>query len=243
MTTRGPIFQFDADEVFARIRAKPVRWDDLAGSRDAIVRRRLRPIIEGLLASGAVKKVQFGGHKLLAAAAWQPTKAQQLQDIYERCRPTNGCLCWSGYVDPQRGPIVHVVWGSGERSARRQVWGLHLRKMDFGHTITMTCENPDDCIRFEHMKRVGRGHKQEGKPKTLAHRRAIALAKRKDSKLDEVKVLEILSNSKSHRQMARDMDVSASTVQAVRARDRWRNYKATPFSGLDAANDSERRRA
>ncbi|MES2247608.1 MAG: hypothetical protein V4645_10020 [Pseudomonadota bacterium] len=244
MTTRRPKIEFDADEVFARIRTKPVRWDDLAGTRTAAARRRLRPIIEELLNSGAVKVVRLGGTRHLAAAAWCPSKQEQLDDIYGRCRAVDGCMLWTGRIDPVRGPAMYAGWGGTERSTRRRVWGLSRRKLEYSATLAMTCANPDDCVLFEHMQRANRGTKQKGKAKTLVHRNAIAMAKRRTvAKLSDEKVSEILASEKSSRHLAREMDVSAATVLAVRSGDRWRNYRATPFSGLDAANDSGRRRA
>lgn len=241
MSKRGTPISFDADSVFARIREQPISWNDLAGSRDASVRRRLRPIIDTLLASGAVKVVRFDRRRFLAAADWEPSKQQLLDEIYGRCRAIDGCLLWSGHIDHLRGPIMYAQWAGSERSVRRRVWGIRRRDLGYSHTVAMTCENPDTCVLFEHMERVSRGIKQVGQPKTLAHRRAIALAKRKTAKLNEEKVSEILASEKSGRQLAREMDVSSATVQAVRARDRWRNYRATPFTGLDAANDAGRR--
>jgi hypothetical protein len=241
MSKRRTPISFETDAVFERIRRQPLCWDDLAGSRDSAVRRRLRPIVEGLLASGAVKFVRLGGRRLLAVAGWEPTKEQQLQEIYDRCRAVDGCLLWADHIDPQRGPVMYAAWAGTERSVRRRVWGIRRKSLDFSRTVAMTCENAETCVRFEHMELVGRGAKLQGKPKTLAHRRAIALAKRRTAKLDETKVSKILVSEQSGRSIARELDVSQATVQAVRAGDRWRNYRATPFSGLEAANDSGRR--
>lgn len=242
MTTRRPKIEFDADEVFARIRTKPVRWNDLAGTKTA--RRQLRSIIDNLLASGAVKFVRLGGSRHLAAAAWSPSKQEELDEIYGRCRAVDGCMLWTGRIDPDRGPAMYAAWGGTERSARRRVWGIRQRKLDRASTVAMTCANPSDCVLFEHMQRSNSGAKMKGKPKTLLHRIAIATAKRKTSgKLTDEKVARILEGDESTRCLARELDVSQATVHAVRSRDRWRNYRATPFSGLDAANDSGRRRA
>lgn len=241
MSKRRTPITFDVDTVFARIRKSPIGWSELAGSSDATVRRRLRPIVDELVASGAVTFVRFGGKRYLAVAGWQPSKEQLLQEIYDRCRAVDGCMDWTGHIDHRRGPVVYAAWGGTERSVRRRVWSMSRQPLGFSHTVAMKCENPDTCVLFEHMVRVSRGIKQKGQPKTLAHRHAIAQAKRKTAKLDEVKVSEILSSEKSGRQLAREMSVSSATVQAVRTRDRWRNYRATPFSGLDAANDAGRR--
>lgn len=241
MTKRRNLFNFEADSVFARIRQAPISWRDLAGSSDATVRRRLRPIVDELLTSGAVKFVRFGGKRRLAVAGWEPTKLQLLQEIYDRCRVSDGCMEWTGRLDPQRGPVQYASWGGTERSVRRRVWAARRGKLDFAHTVAMTCANPETCVLFEHMEKVDRGAKQQGKPKTLVHRLAIAAAKRRSAKLDEIKVSEIRSSEKSGRRLAREMNVSQTTVQKVRANDRWRNYRATPFSGLEAANDSGRR--
>ena len=242
MSSRHPIIEFDLDEVFARIRQKPVRWNDLAGTKTA--RRLLRPIIDELLASGAVKFVRLGGSRHLAAAAWCPSKQEELDEIYGRCRAVDGCMLWTGRIDPDRGPAMYAAWGGTERSARRRIWGIQQRKLDRSTTIVMTCANPDDCVLFEHMRRGNRGVKLKGKPKTLLHRSAIAAAKRQATgKLTEERVALILTSEKSTRCLARELDVSHATVQAVRAGDRWRNYRATPFTGLEAANDGERRRA
>ncbi len=242
MTKRRANNEFDLDEVFARIRMKPVRWVDLAPTRAASV--RLRPIIDELLAAGALKTVRLGGSKHYAAAAWKPSKEQQLDEIYGRCRAVDGCMLWSGRIDPERGPSMYAAWAGTERSVRRRVWGIRLRKLDRSTTIAMACAYPEECVLFEHMRRSNSGAKMKGKPKTLLHRNAIAMAKRKaGTKLNEEKAAAILSSDKSSRCLAREMDVSQATVWAVRAGDRWRNYRATPFSGLDAANDSERRRA
>jgi hypothetical protein len=242
MNTRRPIIKFDLDEVFACIRETPVRWSDLARTKTA--RRLLRPIIDELLASGAVMFVRLGGSRHLAAAAWRPSKQEQLDEIYGRCRAVDGCMLWTGRIDPDRGPAMYAAWAGTERSVRRRIWGVRQRKLDRSTTITMTCANPDDCVLFEHMQRANRGVKLKGKPKTLLHRNAIAAAKRKATgKLTDERVALILTSEKSTRCLAREMDVSQATVQAVRSGDRWRNYRTTPFTGLDAANDAERRRA
>ncbi|MEZ2297269.1 hypothetical protein [Variovorax sp. RCC_210] len=242
MTKRSPNIEVDSDEVFACIRMKPVRWPDLARTRTAAV--LLRPVIDGLLASGAVKFVRLGGSRHLAAAAWSPSKEEQLAEIYGRCRAVDGCMLWTGRLDPQRGPAMYAAWAGTERSVRRRVWGIRSRRLDRATMVVMTCANPEDCVLFEHMQRANRGVKLKGKPKTLLHRNAIAAAKRKTTgKLTDERVALILASEKSTRCLAREMDVSQATVQAVRSGDRWRNYRATPFTGLDAANDAERRRA
>lgn len=243
MSNRRVPITFTVESVFARIRQAPIGWSELAGSRDATVRRRLRPIVEGLLASGAVEVIRFGGRRLLAAAGWKPTKAQLLQDLYDRCRAIDGCMLWAGHIDTRRGPVAYAGWGGTERSVRRRIWANVRRPLDYSHSIAMTCENPESCVLFEHMKPVSRGIKMEGKPKTLAHRRAIATGKRRSAKLDEMKVERIRSSEKSGRSLAREMKVSATTVSKVRKNDRWRNYRATPFSGLEAANDPGRQQA
>ncbi len=242
MTKHRIPLEFDLDEVFARIRMKPVRWVELAGTRAAAA--KLRPIVDALLASGAVKIVRMGGSRHYAAAAWSPSKQEQLDEIYGRCRAVDGCMLWTGRIDLERGPAMYAAWAGTERSVRRRVWGIRLRKLDRSTTIAMTCANPEDCVLFEHMQRSNSGAKMKGKPKTLLHRNAISMAKRKaGTKLNEEKAAAILSSDKSSRCLARELNVSQATVLAVRAGDRWRNYRATPFSGLDAANDSERRRA
>lgn len=241
MSKRRTPITFDADVVFERIRRAPIGWNELAGSRDSGVRRRLRPLVDQLLASGAVEAIRFGGKRLLAVAGWQPSQQELLQEIYDRCRADDGCMVWAGHLDQQRGPVMYAAWGGTERSVRRRVWAAYRRKLDFSHSIAMTCENPETCVLFEHMEKVSRGIKQQGKRKTLAHRRAIAIAKRQSAKLDETKVAEIRTSEKSGHRLARELKVSQTTVQKVRANDAWRNYRATPFSGLEAANDSERR--
>lgn len=242
MNTRRPITALDPDDVFARIRQKPIRWRDLATTRTA--QRLVSPIIDGLLSSGAIKFVRLGGLRHLAVAGWHPSKEEELAEIYGRCRAVDGCMLWTGRIDPERGPAMYAAWGGTERSARRRVWGIRQRKLDRASTIAMTCANPDDCVLFEHMRRTNSGEKMKGKPKTLVHRAAIATAKRQCSgKLSQEKVDMILSSEKSTRCLARELDVSQATVQSVRSGDLWRNYRATPFTGLEAANDSERRRA
>lgn len=244
MTRRRISIAFDATSVLARIRVKPIHRDDLAGTKNPTARRQLRVVLDGLLESGSVKVVRLDGRRLLAAASWTPTKEMQLAEIYGRCRAEDGCMLWTGRIDKARGPTIYAPLAGTERSVRRRIWGIHRRKLDRSTTIAMNCAYPEDCVLFEHMERSSAGAKMKGKPKTLLHRIAIATAKRLTvGKLSEEKVERILQGEGSTRSVARELDVSQAIVQAVRAGDRWRNYRATPFSGLEAINDSGRRRA
>jgi hypothetical protein len=98
------------------------------------------------------------------------------------------------------------------------------------------------CCHPDHSIKSNRSKVQKGKPKSAAHRAAIAMARRANAKITDEQVREIRQMEGSSRQVAAIYGIDDTYVSQLRRHKSWKDY-GNPFAGLFSANDSQRARA
>jgi len=114
-------FEFDRDQVLATIEAGPVQYAALAGTMSDPARAQLRAIIDELMGQGLIRLIQLDRFPHYVVTDWVMPDELRLQLIEGKCRRTlDGCLIWTGYIDPRRAP-----WCGSVRTAhprQRAAW-------------------------------------------------------------------------------------------------------------------------
>lgn len=225
----------DRTSVLARITAAPTRYRDLV-STSKPERAKLRKIIDGLLADGAIKQAYINRFPYYVRAAWVLSGAELLADIEGRCRRTvDGCLLWSEYVDDAVGPIWRGSVEHGPRSVRRTVWEMRGGgALTFRDVVKPECGNAA-CVAFDHLRKTTRAEPLAGRPKTPGHALRIAIAAQAGAKkLDWDKVRAIRASTETTAVLALRYGVSKQTITAIRRGAIWKEREAGIFSGLIA---------
>lgn len=214
--------KFTSSNVLARIKRGPVRYSDLAGTRAHRVRVHLRPIIDALEAQNAIKGIHLDGVAHYAIADWELSDSEKLRLIEEKSRRLmDGCLEWTGYVDPRRGPMVRFGSDGSPIAVRRVVWGIKRGELDYQDTVRFRCEN-SACIELKHMKKGRREDPAKGRALNPAQRSRIAEGLRATrAKLDWDKVRTIRASSESDAVLAERYQVTKATISAVRRNETW----------------------
>ena len=215
---------FRRDRVLAKIQQGPIRYADLAGSHSYAIRKRLRPLIDRLVAEGLIRETYIDRFPYYVAADWELTDEQRLEIMKGRCKPVHGCMVWTGYVDPKRGPIVRF----GDESptpARRAAWQIKRGPLGYQQTVRMQADCEPDCIEYTHMKLGRREDPAKGKHISVLHRQRIAQAHQVTrGKLDWEKVRVIRASTKSDAVMAEQFGVSKATIGQVRRGETWKEF-------------------
>lgn len=154
----------------------------------------------------------------------------------------DGCWIWQG------------ACANNGRSPRASIGGkvLYVRRVlhDLMHPQTplkgrqcpgSTCDKYL-CCHPDHSTKSNRSKVQKGRAKSVAHRAAIANARRANAKLTAEQVREIRQMTGSSRAVAAIYGIDDTYVSQIRRHEVWREY-GSPFAGLLAANDSQRARA
>lgn len=215
---------FRRDRVLAKIQEGPVRHADLAGTMSDPVRARLRKVIDALLYEGVIRQVYIDRFPHYVAADWELTDEQRLEIMNGRCKPIHGCMVWTGYVDPKRGPIVRFGDDS-PTPARRAVWQIKRGPLGYQQTVRMRPDCETNCIEYAHMKLGRREDPAKGKNISPLHRQRIAKAhQRARGKLDWDKVHAIRASNESDQVLARRFGVSKATIGQARRGETWKEF-------------------
>lgn len=210
--------------VLAAIQEGPCRYAVLAGSMSDPRRARLRRVIDKLVAQGAIKQVYIDRFPYYVTADWAMTDAQRLEIVTGRCRPVDGCMVWTGYVDPKRGPIVRFGDGS-PIPVRRAVWQIKRGALGYQQTVRVRDECEPNCVEYRHMRLGRREDPAKGKNIALLHRQRIAQAHQTArGKLDWDKVREIRASNEPDAELAKRYGVSKATIGQVQRGDTWKEF-------------------
>jgi hypothetical protein len=169
---------------------------------------------------------------------------QTLERLKSRCIEEGECWLWQGANDGNGRPVVvHMGARIPARRLARQL--ADDRIIPDTRQVTCTCGNLD-CISpaCSIVATPATTHKMasaRGSYRNAARDRRMAVAKRANSPITE-DVVQKIREAESGRAAADSTGVSYSHAKAIRA-GRARKEYANPFSGLGAANDSNRRRA
>lgn len=220
------------DEILATLEAGPVRFIDLAkGSRAYYVRKPLRETIDALVADGLIHMIYVGGQQHYALTNWAPDDALVLKIITDKCRRTiDGCLEWTGYIDPDRGPMYRL--NDQPTSIRRLVWQIKRGKQ-LGYQETVKPGECDNwaCVEYAHLVLARREDAAIGRPKTMLHTMRIARAHRAMRGVITMEIArQIRASSDPEKAEARKWGISAATVGQIRRNEIWKEYGM--FTGL-----------
>ncbi|AVS67868.1 hypothetical protein C8245_21300 [Paracidovorax avenae] len=217
--------------VLERIKRGPVSFAALAGSRSPSVRARLRPVIDWLVEVGEIRLIRLDGFAYYVAAAWVLTDEMRLQLIEGRCKPVDGCMVWTGYVDPKRGPMVRFGPDDKPTSTRRMVWQIKRGPLGYQQTIRCRADCHEACVEYTHMVRGRREDLAKGRSITVLQRARIARAHQQRGKLDWDKVHAIRASREPAAVLSERYGVSKPTITQVRRGETWREMGGL-FTGL-----------
>lgn len=216
-------FTFSRAKVLATIEAGPVQYAALAGTMSDPARAQLRRIIDGLMEEGLIRLVQLDRFPYYVAAGWVMSDELRLQLIEGKCRRTvDGCLIWTGYVDPRRGPMVRFGADSSPTSVRRLVWSIKRGPLGARKTVRPNCDEPA-CVEYEHMLLGDRMDKVRGRSLPQLTRLRIARTHQEaQGKLDWDRVRAIRASDESEAVLAQRYSVSKPTIGQIRRNESWR---------------------
>lgn len=143
------------------------------------------------------------------------------------------CLVWTGSCD-NGGRDPRATLGGQSVNVRRAIWSaMHGgRKLPADCMVGVSCKTPG-CVDPAHIVARSRSKALRGIPKTLAHKAAIATTKRKNSKLPQDKVADVLLSTLTGAKEAEQHGLCKAMVNRIRAGQARRDY-SSPFAGLGA---------
>lgn len=219
--------------VLATITAGPVRFSALAGSKARPVRMSLRVIVDALTAEGLIRQVYIDRFPYYVASDWELSDEERVKIIYGRCKPVHGCMVWTGYVDPRRGPVARIGKDEPPISARRMVWQSKRKALDYQQTVRMRDDCEANCIEYSHMRLGRREDAAKGRTQSLPTRQRMAeVFQRNRAKLDWDKVRAIRASTEKEAVLALRYGVSKPTIGQVRRGETWHEYRQGMFTGL-----------
>lgn len=224
------------ESVLATIEAAPIRFGALAGSKAYRARVGLRAIVDALTAEGLIRLVYIDRFPHLVLQDWEPTKEQTLSILEGRGkRNADGCLLWTGYTDPLRGPMASIGTPPQPTSVRRTIWGIKRKPLEFNDTVKPDCGNWA-CVEYTHMVMANRADPAIGRKKTTLHAMRIAQGLRAlKGKLTMDIAREIRASPEPAAKLASHYGVSKETINMIRRGETWKEYQQGLFTGLMAA--------
>ena len=150
------------------------------------------------------------------------------------------CWIWTGATSTSgNSPIVHLA-GIGCRLVRRVVYEMTGGKLYKNRPIGMKCGEPL-CINPAHMylssnAEIAKIAGAQGKLSTVTKRAKIqqAAVNAGRTKLTPELAAIIRQSDESGAELGRRYGINRTLAARIKAGTAWREYKATPFSGLGA---------
>lgn len=171
------------------------------------------------------------------------------QWLKERCTEDGDCLVWDLASTSDGCPRYTIRTPEGKKTVqvRRKVLEATLgRPLAPGMLATVTCGN-QRCLCGKHLQESSKSEvvaKAWARPDVRAKKRLSATkTSRQRGKLDMEAVQMIRNSDKTLMALSAELGVSISAISKVRRREAWVDLIASPFDGLFAANDSNRRAA
>lgn len=158
--------------------------------------------------------------------------------IEERAVEDGDCWIWKGSKDSKGRPVMRLPGSRKLHAVRRVILDARNTTLRKNEVASNSCGNPL-CVNPAHAKRMSRRQliiraaKRTGYAQRATRNEAIARAKRKNSPFTPELIQEILSSPESGHAIARRLGRSQSSIQAIRAREVWKDYR-NPFAGLGA---------
>ena len=239
----------DRYKVLTAIQDAPVRLAERPPSRHWRHPRgvQARALLKQLQDEGLIRRIYLHGQQRYVTADWQPSRADIRQHLDGSLRRTfDGCLEWTGGTTQRGAPVFRLPCGDGQPIHVRRWLYQDAHGTDLSPTIQLLprCGN-DHCVHPQHQTQRTADQYQRGKLVTLAPRAAIARGSRAGRrKLQWPDILAIRASDRLNKQLAAQYSCSAALIGQIKRHEIWREYTATPFSGLlvrPAANDTPTR--
>lgn len=142
-----------------------------------------------------------------------------------------GCVEWAGHRDTLGYGRIYV--GGKQRLAHRIAYGFFIGPIPPGMLVLHRCDNPP-CVNPQHLF-LGTDA-DNAADRSVKGRSCVGASMRnskRNLKLTESAVIDIVRSSRSHRECAERFGVSMSTIQAVRRGDIWRDVVAKTRKHVD----------
>ncbi len=222
-----------SDAVFDRVLAGPVSLWELRGfSRAPSVCKRVDAALAPLLASGAIRRVNFDRECYYVAAGWKFGGAEAVRRLKDRCRiDEGGCWVWTGHLSPQGNP---TFWMDGKRlDARREAHKAVGNRLTMSVALSpVVCGNPR-CICPDHQERITRSEWSGGRKALTPTRSAAIERQRSASKIGSIEAARaIRASGRPSGEEAAKWGVSRQTISLIRLNRIWREPVASPWDGL-----------
>jgi len=135
------------------------------------------------------------------------------------CKSPTGCLEWMGMRAATRGGYGQLIYEGRTVWAHRLSYALHFGPYDQRMMVLHKCDNPP-CCNPEHLfLGDGKMNMQDAKRKGRIARGEY----HPGSKMTEKDVIRILKSSETVAELARELNVSRSTVSLTRSGVRWKH--------------------
>lgn len=165
------------DSILQRLAIGPTTFEEIAVAKNARhpARVEARRICNELVDEGSILLVHIGAYRYYILNTEEAKRNAIMMQIEESARrdKESGCLVWTGYADPDRGPAMRTRLLSDAAAAlsvRRVLWTLINGALDQNQSVKMRPACDDLCVDVCHMRLTTRSQILKGKPKSLAAR-------------------------------------------------------------------------
>ena len=208
-------------QILDRIKQGPTQFAEWAYSKNSRHPARLaaRAICDELVAEGLVRLIYIGEYRYYIMNTLEAERQAMLQFIEERSKPDSatGCTAWTGYQDPERGPVMRIsLFGKKTGMVRRVIWEMSTgEKLGVNEHIKMKPMCDEGCVDREHMLKVSRSV-VNSVPKTIPFKikQSLAMQKRYGTKPEDIEL--IRSSDASITELARITGYSRANVQCIK---------------------------
>lgn len=167
-----------------------------------------------------------------------------LERVRLRCIECADCLVWQGSSAHGKHPQVRIKGRS--ISLRKALWEEeHGRPLPAGYEVAVTCETRNCIAHYKAMthKQIAKRTAATGVYANPVRKAKISATKQAQSAaLTREQVMDIRYGGGTLQEAADRHGISRARAGQLRRGDRWKDY-SNPFTGLLAANDSQRARA
>lgn len=223
------------ETVLAQIAQGPTSYADITGTgrRDRRLRSGCKELVDQLKAEGLVKVVNIHGRPMFVLPDWSHPPEYVQEQIDARSRRTiDGCLEWTAYIDPLRGPMFRLGDSGSSASVRRWLWERARGPLQYQESIRCMCSN-EACIELSHFRKERREELGRGRPNTLVQRAKIAATLRAKSKITQ-EIVDRARAGESITALAAEACVTPQALRYARAGDTWKDYTNRFALGLGA---------
>lgn len=222
------------ESILERIQKGPTQFSEWPISKNHThgSRTQARKIVTELMDEGVIRYVHIGRFPYYIMNTKEALEQAQIMQIEESCKPSPcGCLLWSGYVEPMRGPIIRPAAGGMPQAVRRLLWERYKGPIKPHELIKPKCGD-NACVLLDHMVKKKRNTNHLGAKRSPVTRLRITEATRGRGKLTLEDAKQIRSSDATGPVLAKQYGVSVSNISAIRRGLTLRETSPSFFSGL-----------